>query len=171
VIKKGSLRVPHDVRLAAFDVDGVFTDGRFYLTDAGVESKAFSTQDGFGIKKLLAANVQVAVISSRRSGAVETRMGELGVSHVVQGAADKAAAFDLLIESLQLTAVQCVYVGDDVPDLPVLQRVGFAIAVANAVDEVKECCDYVTHSPGGFGAVREVCELLLAARTTDRAND
>lgn len=169
MIKRNSSPVPHDVRLAAFDVDGVFTDGRFYLSDAGVETKAFSTQDGFGIKKLLAADVQVAVISSRRSGAVDTRMRELGVRHVIQGAADKAAAFDLLIESLQLTAGQCVYVGDDVPDLPVLKRVGFAIAVANAVDEVKKCCDYTTRSAGGFGAVREVCELLLAARANNRA--
>lgn len=168
--ERNARQVPQDVRLAAFDVDGVFTDGRFYLSDAGVESKAFSTQDGFGIKKLLAADVQVAVISSRRSGAVQARMSELGVQHVVQGAADKLAAFDLLIESLQLAAEHCAYVGDDVPDLPVLKRVGFAIAVANAVDEVKECCDYTTRSPGGFGAVREVCELLLAARATDRAN-
>ena len=171
MINRYSLPVPHDVRLAAFDVDGVFTDGRFYLSDAGVESKAFSTQDGFGIKKLLAADVQVAVISSRRSGAVDARMRELGVPHVVQGVVDKAAAFDLLIESLQLTPGQCVYVGDDVPDLPVLKKVGFAIAVANAVDEVKRCCDYTTRSAGGFGAVREVCELLLAARATDRADD
>lgn len=171
MIARTGLSIPHDIRLAAFDVDGVFTDGRFYLSDAGVESKAFSTQDGFGIKKLLAAGVQVAVISSRRSGAVDRRMRELGVPHVVQGASDKAAAFDLLIASLKLDAGQCAYVGDDVPDLPVLQRAGFAIAVANAVDEVKECCDYTTRSAGGFGAVREVCELLLAARATDRAND
>jgi len=170
VSAKTAVPVPRDVKLAAFDVDGVFTDGRFYLSDAGVESKAFSTQDGFGIKKLIAANVQVAIISSRRSGAVDARMRELGVRHVVQGAADKLDAFNLLIESLQLAAEHCVYVGDDVPDLPVLKRVGFAIAVANAVGEVKECCDYTTRSPGGFGAVREVCELLLAARATDRAN-
>ena len=162
--------VPDDVRLAAFDVDGVFTDGRFYLSDAGVETKAFSTQDGFGIKKLLAAHVQVAVISSRRSGAVETRMRELGVPHVVQGVADKAAAFNNILESLQLKAEQCVYVGDDVPDLPVLKLAGFAIAVSNAVDEVKASCDYTTRAAGGSGAVREICELLLAARKTDRAN-
>jgi 3-deoxy-D-manno-octulosonate 8-phosphate phosphatase (KDO 8-P phosphatase) len=155
--------LPHGVRLAAFDVDGVFTDGRFYLSDEGVESKAFNTQDGFGIRKLLAADVHVAVISSRSSGAVQTRMRELGVQHVVQGAADKAAAFDAICGSLQLSAGQCVYVGDDVPDLPVLKRVGFAIAVANAVDEVKDWCDYTTKAAGGFGAVREVCELLLAA--------
>ena len=97
-------------------------------------------------------------------------MRELGVPHVVQGAADKAAAFEAIIASLQLTAEQCVYVGDDIPDLPVLKRVGFAVAVANAVDEVKEWCDYTTSAAGGFGAVREVCELLLAAHPTSRAN-
>lgn len=170
MIAHDSRPVPRDVKLAAFDIDGVFTDGRFYLSDAGVETKAFSTQDGFGIKKLLAAGIEVAVISSRRSGAVDQRMRELGVAHVVQGAADKVAAFELLIATLQVPAAQCVYVGDDVPDLPVLKRVGFAIAVANAVDEVKECCHYTTRSRGGFGAVREVCELLLEARAADRAS-
>lgn len=166
----GDRQLSADIRLAAFDVDGVFTDGRFYLSNEGVESKAFFTQDGFGIKRLLAADIAVAVISSRKSGAVETRMRELGVRHVIQGAADKAAAFEAVIASLQLTADECVYVGDDVPDLPVLRRAGFAIAVANAVDEVKMHCDYTTRAPGGFGAVREVCELLLAARTVSRAN-
>lgn len=161
-----SRKVPQDIRLAAFDVDGVFTDGRFYLSDDGVETKAFSTQDGFGIKKLIAADIHVAIISSRRSRAVEKRMSELGVPHVIQGAADKLAAFGSLIAALQLTADQCAYVGDDVPDLPVLTRVGYAIAVANAVDEVRRECDYTTRAAGGFGAVREVCELLLAARRT-----
>jgi 3-deoxy-D-manno-octulosonate 8-phosphate phosphatase (KDO 8-P phosphatase) len=165
---RSSRNIPGDIRLAAFDVDGVFTDGRFYLSDDGVETKAFSTQDGFGIKKLLATDIHVAVISSRRSRAVEKRMSELGVRHVIQGAPDKIAAFESLIAALQLTDEQCAYVGDDVPDLPVLRRVGFAIAVANAVDEVRRQCDYTTSATGGFGAVREVCELLLAARATGR---
>lgn len=151
------------LKLAAFDVDGVFTDGRFYLSDEGIETKAFSTQDGFGIKKLLSSGVSVAVISSRSSGAVDIRMAELGVAHVIQGAADKVAAFDQLLSQLQLDAAQCVYTGDDIPDLPLLKRVGFAIAVANAVQEVKAACDYTTVLPGGGGAVREVCEMLVAA--------
>jgi len=159
-------QLPAGVRLAAFDVDGVFTDGRFYLSDDGVESKAFSTQDGFGIKQLIAADIHVAVISSRKSRAVEARMSELGVRYVIQGAADKVAAFESILASLQLSARNCVYVGDDVPDLPVLKRVGFAIAVANAVNEVKEQCDFTTRAAGGYGAVREVCELLLRARAS-----
>lgn len=157
-------QLPAGIRLAAFDVDGVFTDGRFYLSNEGVESKAFFTQDGFGIKKLIAAGIHVAVISSRNSRAVAARMAELGVRHVVQGAADKVAAFASILATLQLSVDQCVYVGDDAPDLPLLEQVGFAIAVANAVDEVKAYCDYTTTAKGGFGAVREVCELLLAGR-------
>lgn len=152
------------VRLAAFDVDGVFTDGRIWVSDAGVESKAFCVQDGYGVKALLSAGIGVAVISGRDSEAVRIRMAELGVSHVLQRITDKVAAFDALLASLQVTAAECVYTGDDVPDLPLLRKVGFAVAVANAVDEVKAVCDYVTRAPGGAGAVREVCELILAGR-------
>ncbi len=152
------------VRLAAFDVDGVFTDGRFYLSNDGVESKAFHTQDGYGIRQLLDNGIDVAVISGRKSAAVEKRMSELGVRHVVQGCADKIAAFDDIIQRLQLSASQCAYVGDDIPDLPLLQHVGVAIAVANAVRQVQDRCDHTTAASGGRGAVREVCELLLAAQ-------
>ena len=152
------------IRLAAFDVDGVFTDGRFYLTDDGVESKAFNTQDGFGIRKLLDAGIEVAVISGRSSGAVERRMQELGVRHVVQGCRDKVGALDQLAGELGLAAADCTYVGDDEPDLALLSHVGYSIAVANAVPTVREACDYTTRAPGGRGAVREVCELILAAQ-------
>jgi 3-deoxy-D-manno-octulosonate 8-phosphate phosphatase (KDO 8-P phosphatase) len=151
------------IRLVAFDVDGVFTDGRFYLSNDGVESKSFNTQDGFGIRQLINAGIQVAVISGRKSAAVEQRMAELGVNHVVQGCRDKVAALDDICASQQLTTNQCAFVGDDVPDLPLLNAVGFSIAVANAVPEVREQCDYTTTASGGFGAVREVCELVLAA--------
>lgn len=151
------------VRLVAFDIDGVFTDGRFYLSDTGVESKAFSTQDGFGIRRLLAAGVEVAVISGRTSAAVQLRMQELGVVHVIQGCTDKVAAFDDVIASLSITPAECAYVGDDVPDLTLLARVGVSIAVANAVAEVRNQCDYTTEAHGGFGAVREVCDMLLDA--------
>lgn len=156
---------PAGIRLVAFDVDGVFTDGRFYLTDDGVESKAFHTQDGFGIRQLINAGVEVAVISGRQSGAVERRMAELGVAHVIQGCGDKVAAFDELLRELRLTAAQCAFVGDDIPDLPLLKAVGFPVAVANAVREVREFCAYTTRAAGGSGAVREVCELVLAAGT------
>jgi len=153
-----------DIRLVAFDVDGVFTDGRFYLSDDGVESKAFNTQDGFGIRQLISADIAVAVISGRKSVAVERRMKELGVPYLVQGCADKVAALDDIAGALGITARECAYVGDDIPDLALLEHVGISIAVANAVEAVRAHCDHTTSAPGGFGAVREVCELVLSAR-------
>jgi len=153
-----------ELRLVAFDVDGVFTDGRFYLSDDGVESKAFNTQDGFGVRRLIDAGFEVAVISGRKSPAVAKRMAELGVKHVVLGTADKVAAFDELLAGLGIDASECAYAGDDVPDLALLEKVGYPIAVANAVEEVRDFCDYTTMATGGHGAVREVCDLVLAAR-------
>ena len=153
-----------ELRLVAFDIDGVFTDGRFYLSDDGVETKAFNTQDGFGIRRLIDAGFEVAVISGRSSAATGKRMDELGVEHVILGTRDKVAAFDELISSLGIEASACAYVGDDVPDLALLGKVGYPIAVANAVEEVRDFCEYTTKAAGGFGAVREVCDLVLAAR-------
>ena len=156
--------VPADIRLVGFDVDGVFTDGRFYLSNDGVESKAFSTQDGFGVRQLVDAGIHVAVISGRKSVAVELRMAELSVRHVIQGCKDKVAAFDKIIDQLGIRIDQTTFVGDDIPDLPLLRHAGFSIAVANAVPAVKAECDLVTTSAsGGTGAVREVCELVLNA--------
>jgi 3-deoxy-D-manno-octulosonate 8-phosphate phosphatase (KDO 8-P phosphatase) len=154
---------PGNIKLVAFDVDGVFTDGRFYLSDAGIESKAFHTQDGFGIRNLLDADIAVAVISGRRSGAVEKRMSELGVIHVIQGCRDKVAALNEIAASLGIAVDECAYVGDDIPDLPLLNHVGFAVAVANAVPALHDQCDYSTSAAGGFGADREVCELILGS--------
>lgn len=154
------------IRLVAFDVDGVFTDGRFYLSEDGVESKAFHTQDGYGIRQLLNEGIQVAVISGRLSGAVEKRMAELGVSHVVLGCKDKVAALDEITAKLGISVAECAYVGDDIPDLPLLNHVGISIAVANAVAKLHEQCDLSTSASGGAGAVREVCELVLAARSS-----
>jgi 3-deoxy-D-manno-octulosonate 8-phosphate phosphatase (KDO 8-P phosphatase) len=153
-----------ELRLVAFDVDGVFTDGRFYLSDEGVESKAFNTQDGFGVRRLIEAGFQVAVISGRTSAATAQRMAELGIRHVILGSGDKVAVFDKLIADLGLDAAVCAYAGDDIPDLPLLKKVGYSIAVANAVEEVRDFCDYTTMAEGGRGAVREICDLVLTAR-------
>jgi 3-deoxy-D-manno-octulosonate 8-phosphate phosphatase (KDO 8-P phosphatase) len=152
-----------ELRLVAFDIDGVFTDGRFYLSDDGVETKTFNTQDGYGIRRLLDAGIEVAVISGRHSGAVERRMSELGVRHVFLGTRDKIADFDGLITELGIDANQCAYVGDDIPDLPLLKRAGYSIAVANAVAAVRDYCDYTTLARGGHGAVREICDLVIDA--------
>jgi len=152
------------IRLVAFDVDGVFTDGRFYLADDGTETKAFHTQDGYGVRRLLEAGLEVAVISGRHSRAVEKRMAELGVEHVHLGCRNKLAVFDDLLTRLSLTPEQVACTGDDAPDLPLLERAGVAIAVANAHADVIAACDLRTEKPGGFGAVREVCDRLLAVR-------
>ncbi|MGH8222982.1 MAG: KdsC family phosphatase [Woeseiaceae bacterium] len=151
------------LRLVAFDVDGVFTDGRFYLSDEGVESKSFSTQDGFGVRQLLRAGLEVVIISGRRSPAVAQRMQELEIRHVIQGCGDKLHAFNELLAALGVDPMECAYVGDDVPDLALLKHVGFPVAVANAVEEVRSACQYTTGRAGGHGAVREVCELILEA--------
>ncbi|MEE4163699.1 MAG: HAD hydrolase family protein [Woeseiaceae bacterium] len=152
------------IRLIGFDVDGVFTDGRFYLSDDGVETKAFHTQDGYGVRALLREGIRVAIVSGRRSGAVEKRMAELGVEHVILGSPDKVRDFTGLADMLGIPMADTAFVGDDIPDLPLLEAVGVAIAVANAVDDIRSASDHVTRSSGGHGAVREVAELLLAAR-------
>lgn len=152
------------IRLIGFDVDGVFTDGRFYLSDDGVETKAFHTQDGYGIRALAAAGVHIAVISGRRSGAVERRMQELGVEHVFLGSKDKVRDFSELASSLGVDMKDTAFVGDDMPDLPLLETVGVAFAVANAVAEVRNRCDYITTRPGGSGAIREIADLLVSTR-------
>ncbi len=154
-------QMPTGLQLIGFDVDGVFTDGRFYLADNGIESKAFFTQDGFGIRQILDAGFDVAVISGRQSRAVDRRMAELGVKHVFQGCRDKVAAFEALAAELGIDLQMTAFVGDDVPDLALLRRVGYPIAVANAVQAVKSECRYTTSAHGGSGAVREVCELVL----------
>ena len=157
------------LRLVAFDIDGVFTDGRFHLSDDGVESKSFCTQDGFGIRQLLRVGIEIAVISGRKSAAVERRMSELGVRHVILACDDKTAAFDTLIEELGITADEAAFVGDDIPDLPLLSKVGYSFAVANAVSAVREYCDYTTDARGGNGAVREICDLVLAAQGEEQS--
>ena len=158
---------PANLKLIGFDVDGVFTDGRFYLSDDGIESKAFFTQDGYGIRQLLEAGIEVVVISGRQSVAVERRMAELGVKYVIQGCKNKVAAFDDVANDLGIALSQTAFVGDDMPDLPLLRHAGFAVAVANAVPLVKDECAAVTRASGGSGAVREVCEMVLSAARTE----
>ena len=152
------------VRLAIFDVDGVLTDGTLWIGEDGEAFKAFNILDGHGVKMLQAAGVAVAILSGRESRAVSRRAAELSIEHVVQGAADKLAAFERLVEAAGVLPGDCAFVGDDLPDLPVLQHCGFAVAVANAVETVKAAAHYVTRAPGGRGAVREFCELVLRSR-------
>jgi 3-deoxy-D-manno-octulosonate 8-phosphate phosphatase (KDO 8-P phosphatase) len=152
------------LRLIVFDVDGVFTDGRFLMDEEGRESKTFHTQDGYGVRRLLEAGVQVAIISGRRSGAVDRRMAELGVTRVVQGCRHKIPELRALADDLGVDLTEAAYVGDDLPDLEAMRACGLAIAVANAVEGIVAEADYVTARRGGDGAVREVADLVLAAR-------
>ena len=154
------------VRLAIFDIDGVMTDGTIFIGPQGEAFKAFNIHDGHGVKMLHGSGVLTAIISGRSSEAVARRAAELAIAHVVQGSSDKGRAFDELIAKLGVDASACAYMGDDLPDLPPMSRCGFAVAVANACDEVKSAAHYVTRASGGRGAVREFCELVVKARAT-----
>ena len=153
-----------NVRLAIFDVDGVMTDGTLYIGAQGEAFKAFNILDGHGVKMLQSAGVVAAILSGRSSEAVARRAAELSIEHVVQGSADKVADFERLAARLGIEPRACAFVGDDLPDLEVMRRCGFAVAVANAVDAVKSTAHYVTRASGGRGAVREFCELVVRAR-------
>lgn len=152
------------VQLVVFDVDGVFTDGRLYYSAAGEALKAFHVRDGHGIKLLLKHGIQAAVISGRNSPAVTRRMQELGIQHVFQGDDDKLPILEQLLQKLGLRTEQTACVGDDLVDLPLLAAAGLAIAVADAQPEVRARAHLVTNARGGEGAVREVCDLILAMR-------
>jgi len=152
------------IRLLVLDVDGVLTDGRLYFGSRGEAFKAFHARDGYGIRQLISSGVAVAVISGRRSAAVTVRCRELGIEPVLLGVADKLAAFARLRKSARVAARECACVGDDLPDVPLFGAVGLAFAVADAHPLARRAADYVTALPGGLGAVREVCDRLLAAR-------
>jgi 3-deoxy-D-manno-octulosonate 8-phosphate phosphatase (KDO 8-P phosphatase) len=152
------------IKLALFDVDGVLTDGRLLYSDDGRELKAFHVHDGLGLKRLIANGIEVGIITARMSHMVTERTAELGIAHVYQGQQDKLACYEQLIHALQLEAAQTCYTGDDLPDLRVMDRVGLSIAVANAHPWVAGRAHWRTTLAGGAGAVREVCDLLLAAQ-------
>lgn len=146
------------------DIDGVLTDGLIYLDNFGNELKAFNIQDGMGIKLLMAANIEIAVITTSKNAVVEHRMRQLGIQHYFIGQVDKRSAFVELKSRLGLSNEQFAYVGDDLPDLPIIQQVGLGVAVANALPQVKEFACWTTEKSGGRGAVREVCDLILTAQ-------
>ena len=154
------------VRLALFDVDGVLTDGRLYYGPAGEALKVFHILDGHGLRMLARTGVATGLLSGRLSEAAAARARELGMAHVMLGVQDKLACFDELIQRMGLDAEQCAFLGDDLPDLPVLARCGFAVAVANAVPEVKASAHLVTQLAGGCGAAREFCDFVMRAQGT-----
>jgi 3-deoxy-D-manno-octulosonate 8-phosphate phosphatase (KDO 8-P phosphatase) len=149
------------IRLLLLDVDGVMTDGRIVYDNHGVETKAFDVKDGHGLKLLRRAGIRIGIITGRQSEVVRFRALELGIEILYQGAKDKLVPYREVLETLGLSDEEVAYVGDDIVDLPILRRVGFAATVADAADEVKPLVHYVTARPGGRGAVREVCDLIL----------
>jgi len=155
-----------NVRLVIFDVDGVLTDGSLFIGDDGQEYKAFNSRDGHGMKMLQASGVDIGIITGRTSQVVKYRMDSLGIKHVYQGQLDKLPAFEELIQKQGITAEQVAYVGDDVVDLPILIRVGLAIAVQDAHPLVKQHSHWITPNAGGRAAARDVCELIMQAQGT-----
>ncbi|PIT45255.1 3-deoxy-manno-octulosonate-8-phosphatase KdsC [Snodgrassella alvi] len=158
------LQAAQQIRLFIMDVDGVLTDGRIFIRDNGEEIKAFHTLDGHGLKMLHRHGIQTAIITGRDAPSVGIRVQQLGIQHYFKGITDKRSCYCQLLKQLKLSEQQCAYIGDDVVDLPVMKRCGLAVAVPNAHALVLQHADYVTRAPGGAGAVREVCDLLLDAQ-------
>ncbi|MBI1823169.1 MAG: HAD hydrolase family protein [Nitrospirae bacterium] len=147
------------------DVDGVLTDGKLYYDENGKELKSFHIQDGHAIKMLREAGIKTGLLSGRKSKAAEIRAKELLMEECHLGISDKVEQFEKIIKKLGLKESEVAYMGDDLPDLPLLKRVGFSLSVPNGVDEVKDQVDWVTKRPGGAGAVREAVDFILSART------
>ena len=153
-----------NIRLIALDVDGIMSDGKVYFSASGDELKAFNILDGLGLKQLMAAGITVAVITGRRSPLTEKRMTDLGITHLLQGREDKRTALLEIVDLLGIAASDIAYMGDDLPDLPALQYAGLGITVPNSYWLLQEHADYCTRKRGGDGAVREACDLILAAQ-------
>ncbi len=152
------------IKLLILDVDGVLTDGSIVYADRGEELKCFNVKDGHGIKLLLRAGIEVALVTGRKSAAVEHRAQDLGIKLVFQKALNKIEAYEEIRAIQKLRDEELCVMGDDLPDLPILRKCGFSVAVPDSIDEVKREVDYVTYKEAGKGAVREVCEIILKAQ-------
>ncbi|MEM6256922.1 MAG: HAD hydrolase family protein [Planctomycetota bacterium] len=155
---------PGSIQLLVLDVDGVLTDGGLYVNDNGVPSKKFNVKDGLGIKLAQRFGIQVAILTGKTSGVVKHRAQELGIEHLIQGSRDKAADITTLAQRIGVPLSGTAMMGDDLPDLPAFEVVGYAIAVGDAVEETKQAADHITVKAGGRGAVREAIEHLLKSR-------
>lgn len=154
------------IRLLICDVDGVFSDGRIYMGNAGEELKTFHTRDGYGVKALQATGVALAVITGRKSNIVEQRMSALGIEWLYQGCDDKLQAFNDILQQSGLAPAQCAYVGDDLIDWPVMAQCAVGICVADGHPWLRQQADWVTQIAGGNGAVREVCDTIMQVQGT-----
>lgn len=152
------------IKLLLLDVDGVLTDGCLIYTENGIEGKSFNTQDGLGIRLLQKSGVEVGLITARKSEIVRRRAEELGMKYIMQGISNKLDAFKEILKRSTLKPYQICYMGDDWIDLALLTRAGFSACPLNGVREVKEICHFVSSRPGGTGAVREICNLIIEAK-------
>lgn len=154
------------------DVDGVLTNGLNYIDNHGNELKSFNVQDGVGLKLLIAAKIEVAVITGSFNDLVDHRMKQLGIRHYFKGQINKKQAYNTLKSELNFQDEEFAYIGDDIVDLPIMQQVGFSIAVANAVKQIKHCADWTTELAGGHGGLREACDFILSTQNkTEEAID
>ncbi len=161
---KKLIEIAQAIKLLILDVDGVLTDGRIILDNDGNELKAFHVRDGHGIKMLQRVEVHVAIITGRYSKVVERRAHELGITEIYQRCLMKSAAYEHLIEKLNVSDDEIAYIGDDVVDISIMKRVALPVAVADATDEAKAAAIIITNMQGGRGAVREICDLIIKAK-------
>lgn len=159
----------HKIKLLICDVDGVLSNGLIFIGNNNEEFKSFHVHDGYGIRCLLSANIEVAIITGRCSKIVENRANELGIKYCYQGVANKLEAFDSLLQKINVQYDEIAYIGDDLIDLPVMLKIGLSIAVKNAHPLLIPHVDYVTQNKGGLGAVREVCDLILFCKGKQQA--
>jgi len=152
------------IQLILLDVDGVLTDGSIIYNDDGRETKIFNARDGFGIRLVMQAGITVGIVTGRSSEALRHRCENLGIQYLFDGVQDKAAMLDKIVTQTGVEAEHAAFMGDDLPDLPLMKRTGLSIAVADAHELVRQKADWTTRAPGGHGAVREVCEALLKAQ-------
>ena len=149
------------IKLLILDVDGVLTDGRIIIDDLGNETKNFDVRDGHGLKLLMRYGIDVVLLTGRKSKVVEHRAEELGINEVYQGTKNKVEVLEGILRKRDTGSDNIAYIGDDIVDVPVFRKVGFSVAVADAMVYVKKAADYITEENGGRGAVREICEIIL----------
>lgn len=163
-VEQSILDIAKEIKLLICDVDGVFSDGLIYMGNNGEELKTFHTRDGYGVKSLMNAGIEIAIITGRRSQIVENRMTALGIKLIYQGQDDKIKAYQDICDKLNIAPEQTGYIGDDLIDWPVMEKVGLKVCVADGHPLLVRRANYVTSVRGGHGAVREVCDLILQAR-------
>jgi 3-deoxy-D-manno-octulosonate 8-phosphate phosphatase (KDO 8-P phosphatase) len=163
-VKKNIKEKLEKIKLLILDVDGVMTDGRIIMDNEGKEIKNFNVRDGHGLKVLQRYGIKVAIITGRQSKVVSYRAKDLDIKDVYQKVFNKKDVFEKIMKNLKVSPDEAAYIGDDIIDIPVLRRVGFSVAVADAADVVRKSVDYVARNRGGHGAVREICEMILKAQ-------